>query len=289
MSHMEPGDYLPLVSSSNQRPTAYIDYIIPMLAEEGETVSFVGYGVDIDGTIMAYDWESSIDGPLSSSASFDTFSLSVGAHVISFKVQDDDLAWSSSVTKTLTIYFTDIQPPTKVTNLTVEDAKNGKLHLSWDQATDNVKVENYNIYRDNEFLINTNTNLTIYNDTGLINGQSYMYNICAVDFSGNEGEKSDPISGTPTKTTSGGGGGGGGGSSGGSTNNNPIADASNGEPYQGDIGESITFDGSLSYDPDGDNITYIWDFGDGTTGSGILSAHSYFGSGNIYCYSDRGR
>ncbi len=263
-----PGDFLPLVSSFNRLPTAYIDSIAPMSAEVDETVSFLGHGVDIDGTVIAYDWESSIDGPLSSYASFDTSSLSIGTHVISFKVQDDNLTWSSMVTKTLVIYYIDSQPPSKVTGLTVINMKDGKLHLSWNPATDNVAVQSYNIYRDNDVVYTTNQ--TSHLDSGLTNGQSYTYQINAVDSSGNEGEKSDPISGTPTKTTSNGGGG-----SSGPMNNYPIADASKGEPYQGDIDDIILFDGSLSYDPDGDNITCTWYFGDGTNGSGISINHSY--------------
>ncbi len=63
------------------------------------------------------------------------------------------------------------------------------------------------------------------------------------------------------------------------TNRNPAADASNGEPYHGYVGESVTFDGSLSNDPDGDTITYLWDFGDGTKGFGKTTTHSYLENG----------
>lgn len=43
----------------------------------------------------------------------------------------------------------------------------------------------------------------------------------------------------------------------------PIAEA--GGPYSGNIGEPITFDGSASFDPDGEIVSYEWDFdNDGT-------------------------
>jgi PKD repeat protein len=35
------------------------------------------------------------------------------------------------------------------------------------------------------------------------------------------------------------------------------------------------FDGSQSYDAEGDNLTYTWDFGDGTSGEGVKVTHVY--------------
>ncbi len=42
----------------------------------------------------------------------------------------------------------------------------------------------------------------------------------------------------------------------------PVADA--GGPYSGQVGSPITLDGSGSYDPDGDILSFLWDFGDGS-------------------------
>ena len=58
-------------------------------------------------------------------------------------------------------------------------------------------------------------------------------------------------------------------------NKDPIADASGGEPYEGFINEEITFNGSSSYDPDGEIVEWFWDFGDGTTETGAIVKHSY--------------
>ena len=61
------------------------------------------------------------------------------------------------------------------------------------------------------------------------------------------------------------------------TNIAPVADP--GGPYSGEPGQTITFDGSASTDPNGDALTYSWDFGDGSTGSGATPTHSYAAAG----------
>ena len=60
-------------------------------------------------------------------------------------------------------------------------------------------------------------------------------------------------------------------------NQPPIADA--GGPYTGIVDQKIVFDGSGSYDPDGDDLVFQWDFGDGTTGGGVTTVHSYAEAG----------
>ena len=55
----------------------------------------------------------------------------------------------------------------------------------------------------------------------------------------------------------------------------PIADLSAGEPYPGFVNSEITFNGSLSYDPDEYIISWKWDFGDGSNGEGEMANHSY--------------
>ena len=86
-----------------------------------------------------------------------------------------------------------------------------------------------------------------------------------------------PSSGDDTQTGGGSSGGGSsGGSSGGTTgdsNTAPVADA--GGPYTGTTTEEIILNGADSYDPDGDPLSYNWDFGDGTSGSGVLVGHMY--------------
>jgi PKD repeat protein len=62
-------------------------------------------------------------------------------------------------------------------------------------------------------------------------------------------------------------------------NDPPVADV--GGPYFGFINTPIQFDGSGSYDPDGNIISYSWNFGDGGTGTGVTPTHTYTNWGNF--------
>lgn len=64
------------------------------------------------------------------------------------------------------------------------------------------------------------------------------------------------------------------------TNQPPVADA--GGSYSVGEGSTVSFDGSASSDPDGDALTYAWDFGDGNIGSGATPSHTYAADDGVY-------
>ncbi|MDP6900302.1 MAG: PKD domain-containing protein [Candidatus Thalassarchaeaceae archaeon] len=45
------------------------------------------------------------------------------------------------------------------------------------------------------------------------------------------------------------------------------------------VGDSVTFDATGSSDPDGDPLTFNWEFGDGNTASGMSASHTYNSKG----------
>ncbi len=63
------------------------------------------------------------------------------------------------------------------------------------------------------------------------------------------------------------------------TNTPPIA-AVSASKTSGEIALSVDFSAEGSSDPDGDSLEYIWDFGDGTSASGLSVAHTYYTAGN---------
>jgi hypothetical protein len=118
----------------NQPPTAYIDLVSPANAAPGETVTLTGHGIDPDGTIGAYSWQSSLDGELSTSASFETSSLSPGTHTIWFKVQDDGGEWSKQVLTTVIVVPKEVGQPI-VNSFNISPGRivpGGSSTLSWD-------------------------------------------------------------------------------------------------------------------------------------------------------------
>jgi hypothetical protein len=62
-------------------------------------------------------------------------------------------------------------------------------------------------------------------------------------------------------------------------NNTPVADA--GSDLNGTVDQPITFDGSGSYDPDGDPLTFTWDYGDDVSDVdvGPTTTHTYTEAG----------
>jgi hypothetical protein len=79
----------------------------------------------------------------------------------------------------------------------------------------------------------------------------------------------------PPPPRRGGGGGGGGGAP--AVNKVPKADA--GPDQIALLGVNVLFDGTGSSDPDGTVKSYEWDFGDGTTGAGATTTHTYAAPG----------
>ncbi len=58
----------------------------------------------------------------------------------------------------------------------------------------------------------------------------------------------------------------------------PLPNA--GGPYTGSAGTAVSFSGSGSSDPQGETLTYAWNFGDGSMGTGVSPGHIYSSAGS---------
>jgi PKD repeat protein len=63
-----------------------------------------------------------------------------------------------------------------------------------------------------------------------------------------------------------------------SPNQLPIA-AFTANPSATTVGSPVSFNGSASSDPDGSIVSYAWQYGDGSTGSGVTTQHAYATAG----------
>ena len=78
----------------------------------------------------------------------------------------------------------DTEAPSPVTNLIATNITDNSLTLSWSQASDNLGVIKYAIYRDGIFLKELNE--LKFSDSALTAGASYTYSVVAFDLKGNQ-------------------------------------------------------------------------------------------------------
>jgi len=187
----------------------------------------------------------------------------------------------------ITGYDIDLYIPPSVNHapiLTIKSPSNGatginiNTDIKWSCTDPDGDPLTYDIY----FSTDTNPTLkkpdhtsTTY-DQGTMNYLTkYYWKIVAKDDKGATTEGPIWSFTTEDEFTGGGGGGGGGG---GVVNMPPIADASASEKT-GFVGIPVNFDGSESTDSDGTIIEYAWTFGDGKTGTGVTTTHTYTAEG----------
>ncbi len=76
---------------------------VPRVAGLAQKVHFSASASEGDQSVKSYEWNSSIDGHLSSEADFEIENLSPGDHKISLRVENNAGDWSEPVSKTITI------------------------------------------------------------------------------------------------------------------------------------------------------------------------------------------
>jgi len=190
-----------------------------------------------------------------------TCSLVVGNYTMALEVSDDDGGVTTVFTSVNVTAGAINNAPQFVPLLGVVSIVNNTLFTYDVNATD-ADVGDIITYFDDSalFTIDPNTGMISFTPitVGLIN-----VNITACDDSGFLNNCTSDILGINVIAAA---------------NIDPIANANG--PYVGQEGNSVLFDGSGSFDPDGTVTTWSWDFGDGVgTGAGVNPTYTYLDNG----------
>jgi len=218
--------------------------------DKGETVSFdASLSHDIDGSIVSYVWDFG-DGSTATGLTTSHSYVGVGQYVVKLTVTDDDGATGSSA---VTISVKNLAPVAQFTESTktvyVDDEVTFNASSSYDP--DGVIVSYVWDFGDGTTDIGVVVS-HVYPENG-----SYVVTLTVTDNNG------ATDSATLTKVA---------------MNNPPVAVFTS-TPDTINTGESIAIDASTSYDPDGTIVSYSWDFGDGTTGTGVTTDHVFDDNG----------
>ena len=161
------------------------------------------------------------------------------------------------------VYGKDLKPPKSVTNL--NETKVGTNYIIWEWKNPLDKDLNHTmIYLNNELLTNLSKTITKFNATNLTPDTEYKIGIKTVDKSGNINQSLVEDYARTLKLP----------------NKAPIA-LFNYTPENPKVNQSIFFNASDSFDPDGEIEKYLWDFNNDnvTDAEGKKVNHSYSSPG----------
>lgn len=238
----------------NQAPTA--DPGGPYLATTATPLRFDGSdSYDPDGRIVSYAWDFG-DGGMSSGETPDHTYTIAGTYTVNLEVEDEDGATDIAST-TVEVSEANYPPSADAGGPYAGDVgipvpffggasdPNGAgdvVFFEWNFGDGNMAT-GINVYHTYELAGTYNVTLTVQDS---------------------QGETSLPDTTSATI---------------GVAEQPPVADA--GEPYSGTTALAVTFDASGSFDPDGDIVSYAWDFGDGNSGSGVAPTNTYSTAGRF--------
>lgn len=240
------------IAMGNMAPTA--DANGPYVGTAGQPVLFDGSGsTDADGTIVAYEWDFGDGGTGTGISPAHTYAAS-GTFNVTLTVTDNG-GLSDSAMTTAAIDPENV-PPTANANGPYSGEVGVDIQFSSAGSTDSDGTIVSYLWDFGDANTSTLANpLHSYASAG-----SFTVILSVTDNEGATG--SDTTTATIDKV-----------------NVPPTADPNG--PYNGTVGSAVQFDGSGSSDSDGQIVSYMWDFGDGSTGSGIQPAHTYLEIGSF--------
>ncbi len=179
----------------NQPPTARFAPSMKSPQTDQNVTFDASASSDPDGTITAYAWSFG-DGTAGTGVTATHSYATAGTYIVSLTVTDNQGAISVAATTTLTVSQS-TQPnsqPNSPVSFTLS-ATSGRATLTWTAPsnTGGSAIVQYRIYRGTTSSLLTwiaNTTITTYEDTSVTNGQTYYYQITAVNAGGQESERS---------------------------------------------------------------------------------------------------
>ncbi len=245
------------IGVGNQAPVANANG--PYTGTIGAPVQFDGNAsVDPDGSLISYSWNFG-DGGTGSGVSPSHAYLSEGTFNVTLTVMDNAGA-SDSASTTATIGPVPNQPPSADPNGPYTGTAGVPVQFDGSGSTDPEGAPLSYAWNFGDGTSGSGaTPAHSYNAGGL-----YTVSLTVTDAAG--------LSNTATTSAA----------IGPVANQAPTADANG--PYSGSVNQPLQFDGRASTDPEGGPLSYAWNFGDGTTGSGASPTHSYTSAG-VYTVS----
>jgi PKD repeat protein len=230
---------------NNRRPVADID-VTKTSVDKKEAITFDATGsYDVDGTIVSYSWDLG-DGTTATGETVTRSYLDTGSYTVTLTVTDDD----GAVDKALVTITVRNQAPVAIFTES-EDSVNVDDEISFNGADSydpDGRIVKYSWNFGDGTTATGSTATHAYGDNG-----EYTVTLTVTDNEGATNSKTSTIT---------------------VINMQPVA-AFTSAPETANTNIEFSFDASESYDLDGTIVSYMWDFGDGTTATGVSVSHAY--------------
>lgn len=215
---------------------------------------------DSDGSIVRYDWNFSNGATATGQKPSYTFQ-NPGTYTITLQVTDDQGA-TDQISQSITVKAPDNGSTKLVADFTMSpETGEAPLEVTFDGRLSDAPNGRIVAYRWSFGDGNRDSGQPkshTYTEAG-----TYTVQLEIQDNNGNRATKTKQLTVLPSNNPS---------------NQAPVAQFTY-NPNGGTAPQTITFDGTASYDPDGQLITYFWDFGDGNSASGSTVNHEYTTAG----------